>query len=181
MIVELSGKVLKYGDSLDTDVMLPGKYLEISTSDMSELGKHAMESIDSNFPEKVKNSPVMVGGKNFGCGSSREQAPVALKGAGVSVILAESFGRIFFRNVINIGLPIMVCLGISTKVKEGDELKVNLTTGVVRNLTTGEALQGEKLPDSIMDIIESGGLIPHRERELKALKKIRTSGNQPSS
>ena len=168
MIAEVSGKVLKFGDDIDTDVMLPGKYLGISTSETDELGKHAMESIDPDFPKKVKNSPVLVAAKNFGCGSSREQAPVALKAAGVSIILAESFGRIFFRNVINIGLPVMVCQNITSKVNEGDALKVNLSSGEVKNITTGETLQGERLPDFMLEIIESGGLIAHREKELKA-------------
>ncbi len=170
MIKELSGKVLKFGDSIDTDVMLTGKYLEISTSEAAELGKHAMEAIDPDFPKKVKTSPVLVAGKNFGCGSSREQAPVALKAAGVSAILAESFGRIFFRNVVNIGLPIMVCPNITAKIKEGDTVKVNLSSGEVKNVTTGKTIYGEKLPDFMLDIIESGGLIRHREKELKAAK-----------
>jgi 3-isopropylmalate/(R)-2-methylmalate dehydratase small subunit len=165
---KLSGKTLKYGDSIDTDIIIAGKYMvKISTSEPNELGKHAMEAIDPQFPQKVKNAPIVVAGKNFGCGSSREQAPVALKGAGVSVILAESFGRIFFRNAINIGLPIVECENISSKVSEGDNLEVDLTTGEIRNITTGEMLRGGKLPDSIFEIIDSGGLIPYRKKELQ--------------
>ena len=167
----IKGNVHKYGDNVDTVVMLPGAYLGVSTSDTVELAKHAMEGIDPEFTRKVKDSPVLVGGKNFGCGSSREQAPVALKAAGVAAILAESFGRIFFRNAINIGLPILVCPDISAKVNEGDTLGINLTTGQVTNVTSGEILNGEKLPGFIMEILESGGLIPRREEELRATGK----------
>ena len=168
MKTEISGKVLKFGDSIDTDVMLTGKYLDVSTSETAELAKHAMEVIDPDFPQKVKTSPILVAGKNFGCGSSREQAPVALKGCGVAVILAETIARIFFRNAINIGMPIMVCPGITAKVNEGDVLKVNLSSGEIENVTTGAKLKGERLPDFMLEIIENGGLIAHREKEMQS-------------
>ncbi len=171
MISEISGKVLKYGDSIDTDVMVTGKYLEVPVTETVELGKHAMEALDPEFPNKIKTSPVIIGGKNFGCGSSREQAPVALKAAGTKLILAESFGRIFFRNVINIGLPVMVVPGVSAKVKEGDVVKANLSTGEVKNVTTGATMTGEKLPDFMLELLSSGGLIAQREKELTSGKK----------
>ncbi len=172
MASKLSGKILKLGDSIDTDVILPTRYVvETSTSEAGELAKHAMEAIDPKFPQKVKRAPILVAGRNFGCGSSREQAPVALKGCGVAVILAESFGRIFFRNSINIGLPVVECENISSKVNEGDNLEVELVSGEIRNTSTGETLKGEKLPDFILEIINDGGLIPHRKKELGASQR----------
>lgn len=167
MCSRISGKVLKFGDNLDTDVILAGKYLSISPTLVAELARHAMEAIDPRFPEKAKGSPIMVGGKNFGCGSSRERAPIALKGCGVSVVIAESFARIFFRNAINIGLPLIACEGIASRVAEGDELEVDLLTGEILNLSTGARLTGEKLPDFVLQIVQSGGLIPLRKKELQ--------------
>ncbi len=164
----ISGKVLKYGDNIDTDVMCPVRYLpQFSTSQAEELGKHAMETIDPEFPRKVKCSPILVGGKKCGCGSSRERAPVALKAAGTALIVAESFGRIFFRNSINIGLPLLVCESISTRVQEGHELSVDVTTGEIINISTGEILWGEKLPDFILELLNWGGLIPRRKKKLQ--------------
>lgn len=165
---KLTGRVLKYGDSIDTDVMSPGKYSGISLSNTQELAKHAMEGLDSEFPEKVRNSPILVAGKNFGCGSSRERAPVALKGCGVSLILAESFGRIFFRNAINIGLPVMVCEGISLKVNEGDYLEVDLGNAEIKNISSGKTFKGERLPDFILELINSGGLFPLMKKKLES-------------
>lgn len=175
----ISGKVLKYGDSIDTDVILAAKYLlAFSTRDSEELGKHAMETIDPEFPKKVRSSPILVGGKNFGCGSSREHAPVALKTAGTSLILAESFGRIFFRNSINIGLPLIVCQNISSKVQEGEELEVDIATGEITNISTGQTLRGEKLPDLILDLLNWGGLIPRRIKQLRnAQREINSLGD----
>ena len=125
----IKGKAIKFGDNVDTDVILPGPYLV--HTDPNELAKHAMEGLDPKFPKKAANGVIVVGGKNFGCGSSREQAPIALKYAGVKCVLAESFARIFYRNAITIGLPVLVCSGVSGKVKEGDMLVVDLQTGKV--------------------------------------------------
>jgi 3-isopropylmalate dehydratase small subunit len=171
MMSKLSGKVLKYGDSIDTDVIFPGKYLKIGTAETEEVAKHAMETLDREFPQKVKLAPILTVGKNFGCGSSREQAAVALKYCGVSVILASSFARIFFRNAISIGLPVMVCETIYSKVREGDELEVDLATGEIANISTGEILWGEKLTGFLLELLSSGGLIPHRKKELQASQR----------
>ena len=159
------GKVIKFGDNVDTDVILPGPYLV--HTDPYELAKHAMEGLDSTFPEKAAEGVIVIGAKNFGCGSSREQAPIALKYSGVKCVLAESFARIFYRNAITIGLPVLVCKDVSTKVNDGDELTVNLQTGKVENLTNGAVLQATKLPEFIMGILNDGGLIQHLKRSIK--------------
>lgn len=161
----ISGKVIKFGDNVDTDVILPGPYLV--HTDPNELAKHAMEGFDPKFPEKVADGVIVVGGKNFGCGSSREQAPIALKYAGVECALAESFARIFYRNAITIGLPVLVCAGVSGKVKEGDMVAVNLQTGKVEDKTNGSVLQATKLPEFIMEILDDGGLIEHLKRRIE--------------
>ena len=161
----ISGKVIKFGDNVDTDVILPGPYLV--HTDPNELAKHAMEGLDPNFPEKAADGVIVVGGKNFGCGSSREQAPIALKYAGVKCVLAESFARIFYRNAITIGLPVLVCAGVSGKVKEGDMLAVNMQTGKVEDRTNGLVLQATKLPGFIMEILDDGGLIEHLKRRIE--------------
>ena len=159
------GKVIKFGDNVDTDVILPGPYLV--HTDPYELAKHAMEGLDPNFPQKAAEGVIVVGAKNFGCGSSREQAPIALKYSGVKCVLAESFARIFYRNAITIGLPVLVCAGISRKVKEGDTLTVSLQTGKIEDLTNGSVLQATKLPEFIMEILEDEGLINHLKRRFK--------------
>ncbi len=161
----IRGKVIKFGNNIDTDVILPGPYLV--HTDVDELAKHAMEGLDSKFPEKAADGVIVVGGKNFGCGSSREQAPIALKYSGVKCVLAESFARIFYRNSITIGLPVLVCAGISRKVKEGDELVVNLQTGKVEDKTNGSVLQATRLPEFIMEVLEDGGLIQHLKRRIE--------------
>ena len=158
----INGKVIKFGDNVDTDVILPGPYLV--HTDANELAKHAMAGLDPKFPEKAADGVIVVGAKNFGCGSSREQAPIALKYSGVKCVLAESFARIFYRNSITIGLPVLVCAGISSKVKEGDELVVNLQTGKVEDKTNGSVLQATQLPEFIMEVLEDGGLIEHLRR-----------------
>ena len=158
-------KAIKFGDNIDTDVILPGPYLV--HTDPNELAKHAMEGLDPKFPEKAADGVIVVGGKNFGCGSSREQAPIALKYAGVKCVLAESFARIFYRNAITIGLPVLVCPGVSGWVKEGDELSVNLQTGKVEDKTNGSVLQATKLPEFIMEILDDGGLIEHLKRRIE--------------
>jgi 3-isopropylmalate/(R)-2-methylmalate dehydratase small subunit len=161
----IQGKVIKFGNNIDTDVILPGPYLV--HTDPYELAKHAMEGLDKEFPQKASKGVIVVGAKNFGCGSSREQAPIALKYSGVKCVLAESFARIFYRNAITIGLPVLVCKDVSTKVNDGDELTVNLQTGNVENLTNGAKLQATKLPEFIMGILNDGGLIQHLKRSIK--------------
>lgn len=125
---------------------------------MDELAKHAMEGIDPNFSKKVRKGDIIVAGKNFGCGSSREQAPLVLKHAGVSLVIAESFARIFYRNSLNVGLPLLICKGITKAVEEGDELEVDVSTGRIYNLTRGVELHANPIPDFLMEIVESGGL-----------------------
>jgi 3-isopropylmalate/(R)-2-methylmalate dehydratase small subunit len=161
----INGKAVKFGNNVDTDVILPGPYLV--HTDPNELAKHAMEGLDSKFPEKAAKGVIVVGAKNFGCGSSREQAPIALKYSGVKCVLAESFARIFYRNAITIGLPVLVCAGISSKVKEGDLLMVDLQSGKVEDKTNGSILQATKLPEFIMEILDDGGLIKHLKRRFE--------------
>jgi 3-isopropylmalate/(R)-2-methylmalate dehydratase small subunit len=163
--MKVSGTALKFGDNVDTDVILPGKYLVLI--DPHELAKHAMEGLDFAFPEKAKKGVIVVGGKNFGCGSSREQAPLALKYAGVKCVLADSFARIFFRNAINIGLPVIEYKGISTAINNGDEITVDLKAGTIQNLTKGGIFQATKLPPFILEILADGGLIENLRRRLK--------------
>jgi 3-isopropylmalate/(R)-2-methylmalate dehydratase small subunit len=160
----INGKAIKFGDNVDTDVILPGPYLV--HTDPHELAKHAMEGLDPEFPEKAAEGVIVVGAKNFGCGSSREQAPIALKYSGVKCVLAESFARIFYRNAITIGLPVLVCAGVSTKVKEGDMMAVDLQTGKVKDKTSGLVMQATRLPDFIMEIVDNGGLIEHLKRRI---------------
>jgi 3-isopropylmalate/(R)-2-methylmalate dehydratase small subunit len=165
MNMKIKGETIKFGDNVDTDVILAGKYLVLV--DPYELAKHAFESLDQTFPEKAKKGVVVVGGKNFGCGSSREQAPLALKYAGVKCVLAESFARIFFRNAINIGLPVIECKGISAAVETGDELAVDFEAGEVKNVSSGKKFQVEKLPPFILEILADGGLIENLRRRMK--------------
>ena len=158
-INSISGRVWKFGDNIDTDVIIPGKYLR--TTDMSVFAAHVMEGIDPEFSQKVQKGDIIVAGKNFGCGSSREQAPLALKHAGVACIVAESFGRIFFRNAINIGLPI-----IEAKVdcKERDIINIDLERGLVKN--KDKSYQGTKLPGFLREILTDGGLVEHRKKKV---------------
>lgn len=155
--MKVKGKVIKFANNIDTDVILPGKWL--SLIDPLDLAKHAMEGLDPNFPKKAEKGVIVVGGKNFGCGSSREQAPLALKYAGVKCVLAESFARIFFRNSINIGLPVIECKGISDAANNDDQIEVDFEAGKIKNLTSNKTLQGTKLPPFILDILTEGGLI----------------------
>lgn len=157
-IDKISGRAWKFGDNIDTDVIIPGKYLR--TTDMSVFASHVMEGIDPMFPQKVKKGDIIVAGKNFGCGSSREQAPLALKHAGIVCIIAESFARIFFRNAINVGLPI-----IEAKIdcNEGDIIEVDLENGAVRN--KNKTYTGTKLPDFLREILADGGLVEHRKKK----------------
>jgi len=162
--MKVSGEVIKFGDNIDTDVILPGKHLVLM--DPKDLAKHAMEGLDPAFPEKAKKGVIVVGGKNFGCGSSREQAPLALKYAGVQCVVAESFARIFFRNAINIGLPVVECKGVSAVVENGDKLVVDFEAGEIQNLSKGQSLRVNKLPSFILEILSDGGLIENLRRRL---------------
>jgi len=163
--MKVKGTAIKFGDNVDTDVILPGKYLVLT--DPKELAKHAMAGLDEAFPEKARKGVVIVGGKNFGCGSSREQAPLALKYAGVQCVLAESFARIFFRNAINIGLPAIEAKGVAAKVDNGDVLEVDFEVGKVQNVTKKQSLQANKLPPFIVEILSDGGLIENLRRRMK--------------
>ncbi len=155
--MNVKGKATKFGDNIDTDVILPGKYLVLTNP--QELAKHAMSGLDLAFPEKAKEGIILVGGKNFGCGSSREQAPIALKYSGVKCVLAESFARIFFRNSINIGLPAIEAKGITTVVDDGDILNVDFETGRIQNTSKNLNLKTNQLPPFIVEILADGGLI----------------------
>jgi len=152
--MELRGKALKYGDGVNTDVIIPSKYLVYT--DPKEMAKYAMAGIDSDFHQKVKERNIVVAGRNFGCGSSREQAPVALKYAGVKCVVADSFARIFYRNAINIGLPVLEHEGISKAINDGDELIIDLKAGTVKNITSGSTIKAKPLPSFLMEIMEKG-------------------------
>lgn len=162
--MEVRGKVLKYGDNVDTDVIIPARYL--NTADPSELAKHCMEDIDKNFSARVKKGDIMIAGKNFGCGSSREHAPIAIKASGISCVIAETFARIFYRNAINIGLPIVECKEAAQDAREGDAVSVDFQTGEICNITKQIKYKGEPFPEFIREIINSDGLINYvRKRQ----------------
>lgn len=152
-----SGKVFKYGDNIDTDVIIPARYL--NTPDMKELASHCMEDIDVDFSKKVQQGDVMVATKNFGCGSSREHAPIAIKESGISCVIAATFARIFYRNSINIGLPILECEQAAQNIDEGNEVEVDFETGIIKNKTKNETYQAEPFPEFMQKIINEGGLI----------------------
>ena len=154
---EAKGIVFKYGDNVDTDVIIPARYL--NSTDAKELAKHCMEDIDKEFAGKVKAGDIMVADKNFGCGSSREHAPLAIKTAGISCVIAKSFARIFYRNSINIGLPIIECEDAPDNISAGDTVSINFDTGVITNETTGKTFQGQAFPPFMQKIIDSEGLI----------------------
>ena len=151
------GIVHKYGDNVDTDVIIPARYL--NTASHQELAAHCMEDIDKGFVKKVKNGDIMVAEKNFGCGSSREHAPIAIKASGISCVIASTFARIFYRNAINIGLPILECEQAAKDIKNGDEISVDFDTGVITNKTTGKSYQAQPFPPFIQNIITKGGLL----------------------
>ena len=155
--MKVKGSVFKYGNNVDTDVIIPARYL--NTSDPKELASHCMEDIDLDFVKKVKAGDIIVANKNFGCGSSREHAPIAIKESGVSCVIASTFARIFYRNSINIGLPILECDEAVNGINAGDTIEVNFDTGVITNITKGESYQGEAFPEFMQNIINSNGLI----------------------
>ena len=154
--MSVKGKVFKYGDNVDTDVIIPARYL--NTSDAKELAAHCMEDIDVDFVKNVKDGDIIVANKNFGCGSSREHAPLAIKTAGVSCVIASTFARIFYRNSINIGLPILECDEAVKNIDAGDELEVDFKSGLIKNLTKNQEYQGEGFPEFMQKIIDSDGL-----------------------
>jgi 3-isopropylmalate/(R)-2-methylmalate dehydratase small subunit len=159
------GRVWKYGDDVNTDYIIPGKYLELV--DPEEMAKHAMEGIDPGFPGKVTEGDIVVGGKNFGCGSSREHAPLAMKYAGVGVVIAESYARIFYRNSINIGLPALECPGIARVVSDGDVLEVDVMGGTILNKSTGVKLLFTPLPEFMVEVLNEGGLAPYLRKNME--------------
>lgn len=152
----ITGKAFVYGNNIDTDQIYPGRYLELV--EPSEIKEHCLEGVDTNFAREVKPGDIVVAGTNFGCGSSREHAAITLSSCGISVVLAESFARIFYRNATNLALPLMICKEINTKVKSGDILEINLKEGLIVNKTSGEELKGEKISGYIFNIIEKGGI-----------------------
>ena len=160
------GYVHKYGDNVDTDVIIPARYLNIA--DKKELATHCMEDIDKNFVQVVKGGDVMVGGFNFGCGSSREHAPMVIKESGISCVIAKTFARIFYRNAINIGLAILECPEASEKIQSGDEVSIDFDTGLITNLTKGETYQANPFPEFIKEIIQAGGLMADIKKRQEA-------------
>ncbi|MDD2421064.1 MAG: 3-isopropylmalate dehydratase small subunit [Heliobacteriaceae bacterium] len=155
--MEFTGRTWLFGHDIDTDAIIPARYL--NTVEPEELAKHCMEDADPTFPGKVRSGDLIVAGKNFGCGSSREHAPIAIKACGVSCVIARSFARIFFRNAMNIGLPIFECPEAVDGIKEGDQVKIDARTGTIINLATGQKYQAKPLPDFIQNLIRSGGLM----------------------
>lgn len=155
--MKAQGKAIKYGDNVDTDVIIPARYL--NSSDPRELAQHCMEDIDKEFVNKVQPGDIMIGGKNFGCGSSREHAPISIKASGISCVIAETFARIFYRNSINIGLPIMECPEAAKAISEGDDVEIDFDSGIITDKTTGETFKGQAFPEFMQKIIDSEGLI----------------------
>jgi len=160
----LSGRAWVYGDDVNTDLIIAGRYLH--SYDPEELAKHAFEDLDATFAQEVRAGDVVVGGSNFGCGSSREQAASCLVGAGISAVVAVSFARIFFRNSINRGLPVLVCPGADTMARKGDELEVDVSSGIICNITSGKEFHANPLPDEVMHIVNAGGLVPYVQNRL---------------
>lgn len=163
--MKAQGKTWKYGDNVDTDVIIPARYL--NTPDAKELAKHCMEDIDSSFASKVHEGEIMIAGKNFGCGSSREHAPLAIKTCGIACVIAASFARIFYRNALNIALPILECPEAAESIKAGDEVEVDFDTGVIVDKTSGATFRAEPFPPFMQDLIKAGGLAQY----MKGLEK----------
>ncbi len=158
-----NGKVIKYGNNIDTDVIIPARYL--NTTDHKELASHCMEDIDKDFTNKVSEGDIMVGGANFGCGSSREHAPIAIKASGISCVIAKDFARIFYRNAINIGLPILECAEASEDISDGDEVSVDFDSGIITNVTKNKTYRAVAFPPFMQEIINDGGLINHIKKQ----------------
>jgi 3-isopropylmalate/(R)-2-methylmalate dehydratase small subunit len=162
--MKLRGKVHKYGANVDTDAIIPARYLNVWKP--AELAAHCMEDIDEEFLKRVKKGDIIVATTNYGCGSSREHAPIALKAVGVSCVIAQSFARIFFRNAINIGLPLLEC-AMADRIDAGDELEVKLETGEIKNITKGKTYKAEPYPDFMMELVSTGGLIEYTKKRIK--------------
>ncbi len=160
----LKGKVWRFGDDIDTDAIIPARYL--NTSDPKELARHVMEDADKEFPNKVKAGDIFVAGKNFGCGSSREHAPIAIKAAGIQAVIAKSFARIFYRNSFNIGLPIFESEEASKKIKEGDTVEIDAGSGIIKNLTKNEQYTAKPIPPFMQELIAAGGLIEWTKKKI---------------
>jgi 3-isopropylmalate/(R)-2-methylmalate dehydratase small subunit len=163
--VILKAKGWKYGDNIDTDVIIPARYL--TSSDPAVLAQHCMEDIDAEFVKKAQEGDFIIGGNNFGCGSSREHAPIAIKAAGISCVIAKSFARIFYRNSFNMGLPILDCPEAVDGINDGDEIEVNLTEGTIKNLSTGKEFRAKPIPPFMQELIEAGGLINYARSKVK--------------
>ncbi|MEE1113648.1 MAG: 3-isopropylmalate dehydratase small subunit [Eubacterium sp.] len=161
--MQAKGTVFKYGDNVDTDVIIPARYL--NSSDPAELAQHCMEDIDKDFVKNVATGDIIVANKNFGCGSSREHAPIAIKAAGVSCVIAETFARIFYRNAINIGLPIIECPEAAKAISAGDTVEVDFDSGMITDVTTGEKYQGQAFPEFMQKLINAGGLVNYINTE----------------
>jgi 3-isopropylmalate/(R)-2-methylmalate dehydratase small subunit len=161
----ITGKVWRFGNDVDTDAIIPARYL--NTSDPKELAKYVMEDADKDFARKVSAGDFIVAGKNFGCGSSREHAPIAIKAAGIQAVIAKSFARIFYRNAFNIGLPIFESAEASEKVKEGDEIEIDADRGIIRNVTTQEEYNANPIPPFMQELIDAGGLIEWTKKKLE--------------
>lgn len=159
------GRAWKLGDNIDTDVIIAGRYQTLT--DLDKMASHVLEAVLPDFAKKVSRGDVLVAGRNFGCGSSRESAPLCLKRLGIGAVIAESFARIYFRNAVNIGLPSIECKGISSRVEESNELEVDLKTGLIRNITRNETYEGTRLPDFLLEIIEAGGALEALAKRLK--------------
>lgn len=164
--MKLKGKVWKFGDNIDTDAIIPARYL--NTSDPGELARHVMEDADRDFPTKVKAGDLIVADSNFGCGSSREHAPIAIKAAGIQAVVAKSFARIFYRNAFNIGLPIFESDDASVKISQGDQIEIDADGGVIRNITKGETYTAKPIPPFMQELISAGGLIEWTRKRIKA-------------
>lgn len=162
----LKGRSWKFGDDIDTDAIIPARYL--NTSDPDELARHLMEDADKDFPGKVRQGDIITAGKNFGCGSSREHAPIAIKAAGIQAVIAKSFARIFYRNAFNIGLPIFESPEASEGIREGATVEIDADTGIVKNLTTGEQYRAKPIPPFMQELIKAGGLIEWTKKKLAA-------------
>ncbi len=163
--MKFTGKVWKFGNDIDTDAIIPARYL--NTSDPGELAKHCMEDADPEFPHKVSPGDIIIAGKNFGCGSSREHAPIAIKAAKVSCVIAPSFARIFYRNAINIGLPIFECAEAARDISGGDKVQVDAVSGEIKNLSTGKTYQAVPFPGFMQELIDEGGLMKYVQKKVK--------------
>lgn len=161
----ITGNVWLFGDNISTDNISPARYLTRELP-IEELSKHIFEGTIDNFYKKIEKGDIIVAGENFGCGSSREESPIGIKGVGISLIIAESFGRIFFRNSINIGLPLIECKGISKDIKQGDVLKVNIQDGIIERMSDNKKYYSEKKPEFLMDILKAGGLLEYLKKEI---------------